>query len=355
MSDISEIIIEWYIHNKRDLPWRKTKSPYFIWLSEVILQQTRVSQGLNYYIKLSRKYPAIENLASASLDEVLKLWQGLGYYTRARNMHETANMIVNQYNGRFPSNYLGLLKLKGVGPYTAAAVASIAFNEPVAVMDGNVFRVLARLFNENTIVNSSRGNIIFRKLAEKILNKEKAGLHNQALMELGSLICLPNNPSCNRCPLAVHCIACQAGHIQNLPVKPPKSPLRTRYFNYLLICHNDNVYLYQRNKKDIWHSLYEFPLIETEAPLTQTQLQNEKEWNEIMKGNSYIICSVSKVYRHQLTHQIIISRFYKIIINGIVFRPLKHFIPVSWDEIDHYAVPRLLERYLHDLNQGTEH
>lgn len=355
MSHVSETIEKWFIHHQRDLPWRQTKSPYHIWLSEIILQQTRVNQGVNYYLRFTEAYPDIKNLAAADLDDILKLWQGLGYYSRARNMHATAKTIMEDYQGEFPSSYEELLKLKGIGPYTAAAVASIAFNVPVAVVDGNVFRVLARLFNEGTIINSSKGRSVFTKLAEDILDHKNPGLHNQALMELGSRICLPKNPLCRQCPLSPHCKASLTGRIHEFPVKAVRKALRSRFFNYLFISIGHTTYLSRRNEKDIWNSLYEFPLIETIKPVDMKDLVTLNRWHEIMQGSSFQITDVSKVYRHQLTHQIIHAIFYQILINGEKPKVMEPWVTVPLDQLDRFAVPRLIERYLHDLKQGNVH
>lgn len=349
MSDISGIIGEWYVHNKRDLPWRNTKLPYFIWLSEIILQQTRINQGLNYYLKFIKQYPNIQKLASAKLDEVLKLWQGLGYYTRARNMHSTARTIVDQYAGYFPASYKELLKLKGIGTYTAAAIASFAFGEAVPVVDGNVYRILARLFGVDTPINTLKGKQVFKKLAEQVMDYNKPDQHNQAIMELGSLICLPKKPLCHRCPLSHICKAKISGLTHKLPVKVPKNPVRIRYFHYLIIKQYDNIFIRQRNENDIWHSLYEFPLIEAPEPLTKDQLIRHKEWGKIIKGNPYRITNTSKVYRHKLTHQTILARFFETEISNEVGNLAKHFIQVKCEAIHQYAVPRLIERYLQDL------
>ncbi|MBN1158531.1 MAG: A/G-specific adenine glycosylase [Bacteroidales bacterium] len=349
MSNISEIIAEWYVHNKRELPWRKTKFPYCIWLSEIILQQTRINQGLKYYLKFIDQYPDVHMLASADLDDVLKIWQGLGYYTRARNMHETARVIANQFGGSFPSSYKELLNLKGIGKYTAAAIASIAFGEPVPVVDGNVYRILARVFGEHTPVNTSEGESVFRKLAEHILDYRNPGQHNQALMELGSLICRPKKPLCHDCPLAQYCRAKHSGLIPDLPVKIPKKASRNRYFNYLVFMHHEKTYICKRNSNDIWHSLYEFPMIETSEPLNIKQLVKHKEWESLMSGSAYQIRNISGIYHHKLTHQNIYARFIDIPVNGEAPYLEKHFISVTLDSIVQYAVPRLIERYLQDL------
>ena len=244
---ISEILINWYHLHKRDLPWRNSESAYHIWLAEIIFQQTRINQGIDYYNKFVSSYPRIQDLAAASLDEVLKLWQGLGYYTRARNMHATAQTIVNEYGGTFPEKSSELLKFKGIGPYTAAAIASMAFNEPVALLDGNVYRVISRLFAISEPVDSAAGKSQFEKIAGRLLDRANPGIHNQALMEFGALVCLPRNPHCSDCVLAGICKANIRGIVESLPLKKGKIRNRDRYFNYLFIHYRGLTYLHKRN------------------------------------------------------------------------------------------------------------
>lgn len=354
MSIPSENIIEWYIRHKRDLPWRNSRSPYHIWLSEIILQQTRINQGIHYYMRFIDKYPDIESLAAANLDDILKLWQGLGYYSRARNMHATARAIVEDHLGKFPSTYKGLLKLKGIGPYTAAAIASIAFDIPVAVVDGNVFRVLARLFNEGTIINSTKGKSVFKELADSILDPTNPGMHNQALMELGSQVCRPKNPLCNHCPLSSNCKASLTGRVHDFPVKTPRNPVKPRFFNYLFITCNHKIFISRRNGRDIWNSLYEFPLIETPVPVSKSKLITLETWKEIMKDMSFQIMGVSKTYRHQLTHQLIHATFYRIKITSEMRMAREQWISVEPDQLKRFAIPRLIERYLQDLKLEIE-
>ncbi|HYG16163.1 MAG TPA: A/G-specific adenine glycosylase, partial [Bacteroidia bacterium] len=263
----NKIIESWYALNKRDLPWRNTRDPYKIWLSEVILQQTRVNQGMPYYHKFIEKYPDIAAMAGAHEDEVLKLWQGLGYYSRARNMHQAAKMITYELNGKFPITYTDILKLKGVGSYTAAAIASIAGNEPVAVVDGNVYRVLARYFGIDTPIDSTEGRKTFLKLANELINTENPATYNQAVMEFGALQCKPQNPDCGVCPLKISCIALKQKRVDALPVKSKKTAVKARYFNYLFFEKPGFAHLQKRGQTDIWANLYEFPLAETEKTI----------------------------------------------------------------------------------------
>ena len=264
-SHFSKKLILWYLDHKRDLPWRTTAIPYYIWLSEIILQQTRVEQGLPYYQAFVSVYPTVKKLANASEEEVLKLWQGLGYYSRARNLHTTANYVSNELSGIFPTSYKELIKLKGVGDYTASAIASICFNEATAVVDGNVYRALARYFGIATPINSSLGIKEFKNLAQQLIDVDKPGNHNQALMEFGARQCKPQNPNCEICIFNDSCIALQQKKISELPVKLKKTKVKNIYFNYIvLIFKNKKTLLQKRIGKGIWQNLYEFPLIETE-------------------------------------------------------------------------------------------
>jgi len=349
--NVSEILIDWYEHNKRDLPWRKTNSPYQIWLSEIILQQTRVNQGLGYFMKFIEKYPQIENLASASLDEILKLWQGLGYYTRARNLYETARTIVNEYNGIFPGTYNQLIQLKGIGPYTAAAIASIAFEEPIALVDGNVFRVLSRYFGDHTPINSARGKVVFTNHAQQLLDTNMPGIHNQALMEFGSLLCVPASPCCSECPLSAECKAFRENEASILPVKIGSSRIRARYFNYLFVIYDNKTYLKKRTNIDIWHSLYEFPLIETYSPKTAEKLISTKGWKNIFGNAEVKLNNTAKTYKHQLTHQIIFCNFYFVEIEDDLKLKNNEYLKVTIDDLKTYPVSRLIDKYLADLKQ----
>ena len=261
---ISEALQNWYFYFKRDLPWRKTKNPYHILVSEVILQQTKVEQGLNYYRRFVEKFPDLHCLATAPQDEVFKIWQGLGYYARAKNLHHTAIFIDKNLNGIIPGNFDQLIQLKGIGPYTAAAVASIAFNEAKPTIDGNVTRVLSRIFG---IAEPKGSASLDKKIEEKaciILDKENPGTHNQALMELGALVCLPNNPNCIDCPISKSCHAYNCSNPLLYPVKIQTKKKKKRYFNYFFIIGSNKTFLQKRYKKDIWQGLYEPILIETE-------------------------------------------------------------------------------------------
>lgn len=349
--NLSEILAGWYLQNKRNLPWRNSHSPYKIWLSEIILQQTRVDQGLSYYRKLIENYPDIKLLANAPIDEILKHWQGLGYYSRARNLHETAKIIDNEYNGRFPERYDDLLKLKGIGPYTAAAVASIAFNEPVAVVDGNVFRFLARYFGIFQPINTPEGKAHIKKIAFSVLDYNNPGRHNQSIMEFGALQCIPLKPDCLQCPMKNSCYAYKNHSVKELPVKVSKIRTRERYFNYLVVTWGKKIFLKQRMEDDIWKMLYEFPLIETKEPVEDIYILHSDEWQELFAESGGIkILNVSKAYRHYLTHQKIVTRFFRLKIDNPSVSLTRKYVQTDIDRIPKYAVSRLIEKYLSDSN-----
>ncbi len=307
LKTLRKIIHRWYVENARDLPWRNTHDPYVIWLSEIILQQTRVNQGMPYFLKFMARYPDIFALAGASLDEIKKMWEGLGYYRRAENMHKTARIIAGQKNGKFPRSYEELLQLPGIGPYTAAAIASFAFDQPVAVADGNVHRVLARLFHIREPVNSSRGIKLFQQAADLFLDRSRPALHNQSLMEFGALQCLPKNPDCTKCPARNYCMAFASGKPEKLPVKKAKKPSRKRYFHYLVSVTSQGISARKRTADDIWRGLYEFPSVESEKELTQKEiLQTFEKKFRIKPHQVQFITSV----KHKLTHQDLYLHFW---------------------------------------------
>jgi len=265
MGLFSNQLIKWYRQNLRQLPWRETVDPYKIWISEVIMQQTRVAQGLPYYEKFIQKYPTVKKLAEAQQDEILQLWQGLGYYSRARNMHFTAKEVMRIYYGKFPSQYDELINLKGIGDYTASAISSFSINEKRATVDGNVYRVIARYFGIEEATDSQAGKKIFKELAEEIISQKLPGIHNQAMMEFGATYCLPRNPNCNNCIFASKCVANLTGRVQELPFKSKKTKVRQRFLSYFVFHDNINCILKKRDGKDIWHGLFDFPLVETKS------------------------------------------------------------------------------------------
>jgi A/G-specific adenine glycosylase len=323
------ILIRWYLENKRDLPWRKTDNPYIIWLSEVMLQQTRVAQGTPYFLSFTTTFPTVFDLAAANEEQVLKLWQGLGYYSRARNLHKTAQYVATELSGKFPDNYKDLLKLKGIGEYTAAAIASFSYNEPVPVVDGNVFRVLSRYFDIETDIASAFAKKEFAALALELMPKATPALFNQAIMEFGALQCVPRSPNCSICVFNESCAALQKNKVDLLPVKSKKLKVKNRYFNYLVVSDdNENTIIQKRTAKGIWHNLYEFPLIETEKAenfefITQ-QIQsnffkeNDPSFSELAKQ----IQSLSEINPesiiHKLSHQHLHIKFWKVKVNGTI-------------------------------------
>ncbi len=316
----SNLLVQWYLQNKRDLPWRNDSDPYTIWLSEIMLQQTRVAQGLPYYLRFTEAFPTVFDLANASEQEVLKLWQGLGYYSRARNLHKTAQQIAFDYSGEFPKNYKDLLQLKGVGEYTAAAIASFSYNEDVPVVDGNVYRVLSRYFGVETDIASAGAKKEFTQIAAVVLPKGKANLFNQAIMEFGALQCVPKNPVCHHCIFNDSCVALQRKQVALLPVKLKKVKVTQRYFNYLVLSDdNEHTMIQQRTAKGIWHNLNEFPLVETNINSTISDIIELIE-NQTFVRNKILSISLcnSEPIVHKLSHQQLFIRFWNVKIAGIL-------------------------------------
>ncbi len=339
----SEKLLKWYHPNKRELPWRNTKDPYQIWLSEVILQQTRVAQGLPYYEKFVEQYPTIQLLADADENEVLRLWQGLGYYSRARNMHTTAKIIVNDFGGVFPNTYKDLLKLKGIGPYTAAAIASFAFDEKVAVVDGNVYRVLARVFGIETDISSHEAKRIFGDLANELISASSPSTYNQAIMEFGATHCMPVNPGCMFCVFHYDCVANAIGKQALLPVKSKKVKVKNRFFNYFVIEKANQFLMNQRTEKDIWSGLYDFYLLESEESLIELDAIEDAFLQQVLSKST--IKNISDNYKHILTHQRIEAKFWYIVLTDeVAFVENFHFY--SLEEIEDLPKPILIEKYL---------
>jgi A/G-specific adenine glycosylase len=343
--DFSKAITIWYLENKRDLPWRCTNDPYKIWISEIILQQTRVAQGLSYYNRFIEHYPNVKDLANATEDEVLKDWQGLGYYSRARNLHFTAKCIMDKFEGVFPKTYEDVRSLKGIGDYTAAAICSFAYNQPYAVVDGNVYRVLSRVFEIYTPIDSIQGKKEFSKLAQELLNPKEAALHNQAIMDLGAVVCTPDSPHCGDCPLNEMCIAYTNRTFAKLPVKEKKTKQRDRFFYYFFIQNGDKTYLHKRGEKDIWKGLYEFPLIEKEEELTEEEVFRTKDGNELIEFSDLKINKINSSITHILSHQRIHACFIECTANFNKAKESK-YVEISIDKIDEYAVSRLTELFL---------
>lgn len=345
-------LLDWYENNKRDLPWRHTNDPYKIWLSEVILQQTRVDQGMEYYLDFVDTFPTVKHLASANEDLVLKQWQGLGYYSRARNLHEAAKMVVKECDGRFPDNFEDIKKLKGVGPYTAAAIASIVFNEPRPVVDGNVMRVVSRWFAIKEPINTAKGRNKIEAALDELIDKEQPGKFNQAIMEFGALFCKPKNPDCRHCIFNDTCEAFMKGLVAELPRKTPMAKIRNRYFNYLFMVSNQNetdfTVLKKRSGNDIWQGLYEFPLIETESEEPFDRL-TEIPLLEVLTGNiPFTIQKVSKIYIHQLSHQKIHARFIMMNVSELPKTLPEGYQKIKLTAIHKYPVSRLVHKFLED-------
>lgn len=335
----SNRLITWYLENKRDLPWRETKDPYLIWLSEIILQQTRVAQGLPYFLSFKNAYPTVFDLAQAEEEKVLKLWQGLGYYSRARNLHQTAKQIAAERNGVFPTNYKDLTTLKGVGRYTAAAIASFSYGEAIPVVDGNVYRVLARYFNLDTDIAGSKAYTEFFELASALIDPKQPALFNQAIMEFGATQCTPKNPDCTTCIFNDSCLALATNTIEKLPVKSKKTTITKRYLNYLVYIDPKNQTLAQkRTEKGIWHNLYEFPFLETlkESPEATLRDLIQKQSKHIENINLL----ESETVVHKLSHQHLYIRFWKIELNQV----LDHGI--TYTELLKLPVPIVLHNFI---------
>ena len=340
--NFSKNVISWYSSNKRDLPWRHTINPYYIWLSEIILQQTQVKQGLPYYESFVKAFPTVSDLAESDEENVLKLWQGLGYYSRARNLHYTAKHIVNELGGVFPDNYKEIIKLKGIGDYTASAIASIAFGEVAAVVDGNVYRVLSRFYGIDTPINTTKGIKEFKALATELIDQKQPALFNQAIMEFGAQQCKPKNPYCIICPLQSACMAFQKNKISELPVKLKKLKVRNRYFNYLVIIDNKrNTIIEQRTQKGIWQNLYQFPLIETDRSISILEFKSSASENKFLKKLNFEFNLFNeKDIVHKLSHQHLHTKFWIIEVDKLPKRG------ISTDKIKDYPVPTLISEFI---------
>lgn len=341
----TKALLNWNKHfNERKMPWKGETDPYKIWLSEIILQQTRVEQGWDYYNRFVSTFPNIEKLAAAPEQKIFKLWEGLGYYNRCKNLITTAKFIANERNGKFPDNYQDILQLKGIGPYTAAAIASFAFNLPYAVLDGNVFRVLARVFGNKKDISSAEGKKAFALLAKKLLDKANPGIYNQALMDLGAIICKPKNPDCDSCPLSKICFAYQNNNIEQLPVNNKKLVKKTRWFYYFIIEHKSEIYIRKRIKNDIWQNLYEYVLMESDVGIEDENLLKRALIKSVIGQSKFKIMTVSNLQQQQLTHQTIKGKFVHI----KTFAPLQidEYASVSLIGIKKLPFPKFITGYL---------
>ena len=344
--EISDILIRWYEENKRDLPWRRTSDPYLIWISEIILQQTRVVQGLEYFNRFTERFPDVAALARADEDEVMKYWQGLGDYSRARNLHAAARQIMNDFSGVFPRTREEVLSLKGIGDYTAAAICSFAYRLPYATVDGNVFRVLARLFDIDLPIDGGEGKKYFTALAQSLLDERRPDLFNQAMMEFGALQCVPKSPDCEHCRLNGTCLGLAARQVERLPVKSGKTVVKPRYFNYLYIHGQGMTLLFKRTGNDIWRNLYEFPLIETERAVTWEELSGMAVFQELFDGIEKV--EITREYvakKHVLSHRVIYPVFYEIRVDSFS-EGMEKYLKVPDDRVGEYAVSRLIQSYL---------
>lgn len=364
--DFTALLLTWFGKNRRDLPWKQTTDPYKIWLSEIILQQTRVDQGHDYYLRFVKAYPRVNDLAAAPVDEVLKLWQGLGYYSRARNLHHTAQVIVEEYNGVFPQTAAALMALKGVGAYTAAAIASFAHGEPVAALDGNAYRILSRVFGVEAPIDSAEGKKEIQALAETLLPPQRPADFNQAMMDFGSLVCTPKQAQCMYCPMQDACYALRNGRVYALPVKRKKVAVRTRYFHYFLLSDGVDTYIHKRPSGDIWEGLYEFPLIETEGPVEADEISGLPAVQQLLGESALCIMHHSSLVKHQLTHQTLWTRFYAVQLEpGFELPPAparpgalqpekfnNTYIKVPLVDLERYSIPRLIDAFL-EKHSGT--
>ncbi|MBR5804225.1 MAG: A/G-specific adenine glycosylase [Bacteroidaceae bacterium] len=344
MENISGILQDWYDKNRRELPWRMTKNPYYIWVSEIILQQTRVAQGYDYFIRFVERFPDVESLAMADEDEVMKYWQGLGYYSRARNLHAAAKQVMAL--GVFPVDYAGVRSLKGVGDYTAAAICSIAYYLPHAVVDGNVYRVLSRLLGVDTPIDSTMGKHEFAELANALLDSSHPGEHNQAIMDFGAMVCTPQSPRCDECPLVGRCVAKAENRVNELPVKSRKTQTKNRYFNYIYVRAGAYTFINKRVRNDIWKNLYEFPLVETDHEVSEEEFYALPELQAMMVAKERpVFRSLLRGVKHVLSHRVIWANFYEVVLPEDT-RSFSSFLRIREEELDSYPVSRLVSLFL---------
>jgi len=343
-KQFAKLLLHWNnTQNDRHMPWKGEKNPYFIWLSEIILQQTRVEQGLPYFLSFKQKYPTVKHLAEAKEDEVMKLWQGLGYYSRARNLHETAKNICDNLGGAFPNHFDGLIKLKGVGDYTASAIASFAFGEKKAVVDGNVIRVLARVFGIDVASDTTEGKKKFASLAQELIDDKEPGPYNQAIMDFGAVVCSPQNPLCDACPFQKMCLAYQQNRIDDLPARKKKIKVLSRYFNYLVIKSKDEIFIHKRTGNDIWKNLYELPLLETTQPLKKNI---KSAISEFLGTKDFEISTYSEGPVQLLTHRKIHAQFIEIEVQNFKKLELAGALKVKLTMLDSYAFPKTVHFFL---------
>ena len=341
---LADQLIEWYRKNGRDLPWRQTNNPYIIWLSEIILQQTRVEQGMPYFYKFVEAYPTVKDFAQADEEDLLRLWQGLGYYSRVRNMHKAAKAVMTEFDGVFPSKYEDVITLTGVGEYTAAAISSFSINQRKAVLDGNVFRVLARYFGIDTAINSTAGKRQFLTIANEVISDKFPGLYNQAIMDFGATVCKPKAPNCQNCMLRLDCVAFSANLVASLPIKTKGKPSRNRYFNYFVI-EKDGAYVFtKRGEDDVWANMYEFPLIETDQEIEISDLQQLEAYKTHFEGAE--ITPIGLPIKHILSHQNIYARFYRVVDEKHLVKKNPSWNYYNSDNLDKLAKHKLIFSFI---------
>ncbi len=347
MRDTGRKLLEWYYLNKRELPWRKINEPYLIWISEIILQQTRVDQGMDYYLRFIDRFPDVELLAKADEEEVLKYWQGLGYYSRARNLHFSAKYICDEWGGKFPGTYDEILKLKGVGPYTAAAIASIAFNLSYPAVDGNVMRIISRIFGIDEPINSTSGEKEIKKAIDEIFLPDRPGDFNQAMMEFGALFCVPKNPPCEECFLKDACRAYNQNRVELLPVKIKAASPKDFFINYFVITDDENNIVFRkRSNTGIWKNLYDFPSIDETEKITTEQLIVSEEFKNLLNEQDFTI-SGPVLLKHQLSHKNIKAAFYKIEVQNVGKLKLDPgSVSIKITETETYPVSKLMASYI---------
>jgi A/G-specific adenine glycosylase len=344
--NFTDALTSWYLQNRRDLPWRNTTDAYTIWLSEIILQQTRVAQGLPYFNRFLEAYPTVLAFAAASEDEILKIWQGLGYYSRGRNMLYTARLVADKHQGVFPSSYNELIELKGIGEYTAAAISSFAANEPKAVVDGNVSRVISRYFGIEEPINSTKGKKLFQQIANDLLHQSQPGLHNQAMMEFGAIICKPKNPNCTDCIVRVECFAFNNNKINQLPVKLKTVKVKERFFNYILISDIESLILNKRDESDIWANMYDLPLIETARLLSDKEILESNLLAPFIDADVPCKIDIFDTQKHILTHQCIYYRFIKINVDFEKIKLEPKWFLTKVENLKNFALPKLIFIFL---------
>lgn len=347
-KQIRKQLRQWYRQHKRDLPWRHTKDPYKIWVSEIILQQTRVAQGYDYFLEFINTFQDIEALASAKEDDVLKVWQGLGYYSRAINMHKTAQIIVAQYGSTFPQTYAEIISLPGIGNYTAAAILSFSFDQKYAVLDGNVMRILTRIYELDIAIDTNEAKKQLTIIAQNLLDIDNPALHNQAIMEFGALQCTPKNPVCESCVLNSFCLSYKNNTVNLLPTKRGKIKIKQRHFNFLLINDKNGFYIEKREQNDIWKNLYQLPLIESDKSLEWIDLLQNEQFLKIVENIEFELKTEIITFKHLLTHQTIFAKFFTLnLING----QIEQLIKIKPEELLDYAVPKVIELFFNKINE----